>query len=59
MVIGLRAGTPRGPRFCAMPASRNNAVRDVVSTLAVIAILLVALGGALLLFTILIQTSIW
>ena len=42
-----------------MPAARNSVVRDVVSTLAVIAILLVALGGALLLFTILIQTSIW
>ncbi len=34
-------------------------MRDVVSTLAVILVLLTALGGALLLLTILIQTSIW
>jgi hypothetical protein len=34
-------------------------VRDVLSTVAVIAILSVALGGALLLFTILMQTSLW
>jgi hypothetical protein len=42
-----------------MPAIRNNVVRDVVSTLAVIVILLAGLGVALLLLTILMQTSIW
>jgi hypothetical protein len=34
-------------------------VRDVISTLAVMVILTAALGGALLLITILIQTSLW
>jgi hypothetical protein len=34
-------------------------VRDLLSTIAVMAILSAALGGALLLFTILMQTSHW